>query len=139
MRYIPLLAVAVFLLSISCISTSDAPKVNTADIEPIKKSFSTFIDAMVKGDVKKAYSFTSGIYRKIQSYEEFETDYNKNKADLLLRFQDAFLSNISAVENEATARLKYGTGEETIIEFMKENNIWKIKRMGRRLITPQNQ
>jgi len=139
MKYINLLSIAVILLFINCISTSDDPKVNTADIEPIKKSFTTFADAMVKGDLKAAYDLTGGLYRKFQPYADFEREYNQNKEYLVLRFQGAFLSNISAVENEATARLKYGTAEETIVEFIKEGNIWKIKRMGRRLITPQNE
>jgi len=95
---------------------------------------------MVKGEWKNAYQCLSTGYQTTpqpygQSYEEFvkACEANTTLAD---DYRNAYLKNISVESKEASARLIWSTGHESMIDFIEEGPNWKIVRMSRKIINP---
>jgi hypothetical protein len=126
------------LLNFRCTTVSPPEKQETpedrAEIAAVKKSFDTLSQAMVDGKLETVYSLVSTLYKTKQSYEDLVKEYNENRDSLIMDFKNAVLLTVAVERNQATARVKFGTGDEKIIDFIKEGNTWKWNLGGGRRI-----
>lgn len=106
-----------------------------AESDAITQSFNNFVGALVKEDWRAAYDLRSISLNQSYPFEEFIKDCEQDKDYYKVTWRGAFLSNISVTEKkDASARVKLGNGSESIIDFIKEDNIWKINRLGTKII-----
>ena len=131
------------LLLFQCVSTPvDKPMnvVNKADEDAVIKHFNAVCYSILKGDTKTVYDeYLSASIQKSQSYDEFVNDYNTNKENYIKLFSGAILKQISPEDKLASAIVVWGSGEHALIEFAKENNIWKINHLrGPAVVIDQN-
>lgn len=122
------------LLLSQCVSTPvDKPGivVEKATVDAIIKDFNAISYSMLKGDTKTVYAkYLSTSIQNSQSYDEFVSDYNANKETYIRLFSGATLKQISSPEgNLVSTIVLWGNGESAVIEFIKENNIWKINHL----------
>jgi hypothetical protein len=98
--------------------------------QAIAKNFNIVCKAMLRGDIETVYQkYLSSSLQNLSSYDEFVKDYNLNKENYLVLFKGAVLKQISPENDLASVIVVWGNGEGEIIEFSKENNIWKIRSL----------
>jgi len=131
------------LLLFQCVSTPvDEPiiVVDKAEVNAVIKHFNEACYSILKGDTKTVYDkYLSASIQKAQSYDEFVNEYNTNKENYIKLFSGAILKQISPEDKLTSAIVVWGSGESALIEFAKENNIWKINHLrGPAVVFDQN-
>ncbi|MDI6733043.1 MAG: hypothetical protein QME51_02760 [Planctomycetota bacterium] len=125
-----ILSIILSLLLSGCVSSTPAPRIDKSIIKEqrlIDDNFKTICNLMLKGKISTVYDkYFSGSLKNLQSYDEFVKGYNENKKSWDLLFKGAILKQISPEEKLASAIVVWGTGETSLIEFFKEDKIWKI-------------
>ncbi|MBI4835284.1 MAG: hypothetical protein HY811_10790 [Planctomycetes bacterium] len=129
--YIYLLLAILALILPDCAGTKGSSSVETSGI---KQSFNKFSDAMVKGELETAYNLLSSSYKMAQPFDDFCAEYNENKEFLVIQYKNASLTTVAIEGNNATARVRWGTGEDQVLDFLNENDTWKISRKSQRRI-----
>lgn len=123
----------ILLLLSQCVSTpADKPIliVKKSTVDAIIKDFNTICYSMLKGDTQTIYAkYLSSSIQDFQSYEEFVNDYEANKETYKRLFSGAILKQIAPEDNLASAIIVWGNGDSALIEFAKENNIWKVNHL----------
>lgn len=121
------------LLLSQCVSTpADKPIliVKKSTVDAIIKDFNVICYSMLKGDTQTIYAkYLSSSIQDSQSYDEFVTDYETNKETYKRLFSGAILKQIAPEDNLASAIIVWGNGDSALIEFIKENSIWKINHL----------
>jgi hypothetical protein len=96
-------------------------------VESVVKNFNGVCYGMLKGDTKTVYDkYLSISVQNNQSYDDFVKDYDSNKETYNKLFSGAILKGVATEDKLASAIVVWGTGESSVIEFIKENNTWKI-------------
>lgn len=100
----------------------------------IRATFAQLAQGMIQGDLKSTYDLLSANFKRYQSYEDFVKEYEINRDKLIDRFQDAFLKFVSVEGTMASAIVVWGTGEQGLLEFIKESQHgvsgWRLERKG---------
>lgn len=103
----------------------------------IRESFSIFSQSMVSGDLDTAYGYLSDYYKRANALtpEKFKQDYETNKNDLMIFYKNSLIKavGVDLQENAASVLRTWGGNGEQLVEFIKEDNIWKINRVGRHI------
>jgi hypothetical protein len=138
-----LLTIFTVPLLFQCVSTPvDKPLilVDKTEVDLIIKHFNTVCYSILRGDTKAIYdNYLSSSIKESQTYDEFVRDYYSNKETYNKLFSGAILKQISPEEKMASAIVVWGSGESSLIEFVKENNTWKINHLrGPALVFDQN-
>ena len=129
--------VLIGLLAIGCLggcvsseTQSDPSVVDSAVIKErnsINAAFSNVCRLMLNGETKTVYDkYLSKNPRELQSYEEFAKEYETNRKFWLELFNGAMLKHIAPVDKLASALVLWGNGKSSLIEFSKEDGVWKI-------------
>ncbi len=129
--YVCLLIAILAITLPDCAGTNGS---NSSEAISLKQSFKKLSDAMVKGELETAYNLLSTSYKLSHPFEKFCADYQADKDALITQFKNASLTTVAVEGNNATARVRWGTGDDQVLDFLNENNIWKLSRKSQRRI-----
>ncbi|HLD35746.1 MAG TPA: hypothetical protein VJC37_03415 [Planctomycetota bacterium] len=116
-----------------CVSSETQSDPSVIDSVVIKERnsinavFSNICRLMLNGEIKTVYDkYLSKKPRELQGYEEFANEYEANRKSWQELFNGAMLKHIAPVDKIASAVVLWGNGDSSLMEFSKEDGVWKI-------------
>lgn len=117
-----------------CATASEKTDKKNADehqlkVTAIKESFTQLADAMATGNMDKVKQYVSAQEWDRNPFPQFAQEYEQNKMLWQAMFRGAYLKTIGIDNNVASAIVIWGTSESALVEFIWEDNIWKLLNM----------